>query len=145
MSVTVFVFGSNLAGRHGKGAALHALQFHGAKYGHGWGWGQDMDTWASSYAIPTKDQYLRTLPLSKIKDWVDTFLIHARSHPDLTFFVTRVGCGLAANTEVHDASVAPLFQPALSNCLYPPEWRIWLGPNANYHTGTCPCSTSESS
>ena len=66
----VFVFGSNLAGRHGKGAALHARQQHGAIYGQGVG------LQGSSYAIPTKDSLLRTLPLSEINKYVYDFLIH---------------------------------------------------------------------
>jgi hypothetical protein len=64
----VFVFGSNVAGRHGKGAALYALQHHGASYGQGVG------PQGNSYAIPTKDENIRTLPLDRIKPFVDEFL-----------------------------------------------------------------------
>jgi hypothetical protein len=65
---TIFVFGSNLAGRHGKGAALCARQHHGAVYGVGVGRTGD------SYAIPTKDVTLRTLPLKTIEAFVDQFI-----------------------------------------------------------------------
>lgn len=109
----VFVFGSNLAGRHGKGAALHARQHHGAVYGQGKGLQGD------SYAIPTKDEALRTIRLAAIKQHVDTFLSFAREHPYLVFQVTRIGCGLAGYT---DADIAPMFRDAPSNCEMPPEW-----------------------
>mgnify|MGYP005807985861 CR=1 FL=1 len=85
----VFVFGSNLAGRHGKGAALWARQNRGAIYGKG------MGLHGNSYAIPTKDERIRTLPLSMIADFVGCFLADARSRPDLTFQLTPIGCGLA--------------------------------------------------
>ena len=84
----VFVFGSNLAGRHGKGAALFARNNHGAIYGVGVG------IQNNSYAIPTKDHNLRTLPLHIIKQHVDEFIEYAK-HSNDTFQVTRVGCGLA--------------------------------------------------
>jgi len=57
MTNKIFVFGSNLAGRHGKGAALHARKHYGAIYGQGWG------RQGNSYAIPTKDSKLKTVPL----------------------------------------------------------------------------------
>lgn len=85
----IFVFGSNRAGRHGKGAALHARQHHGAIYGRGEG------LQGRSYAIPTKDKNIRTLPLDDIANHVVTFIEFALSHPHLTFKVTPIGCGLA--------------------------------------------------
>src|SRR5437870_4357129 len=89
MAATIFVFGSNLAGRHGKGAALHARKHHGAIYG------QALGLQGSSYAIPTKDSYLFTLPLHIINIYVDVFLAFAAANPNLTFQVTPIGCGLA--------------------------------------------------
>lgn len=112
---TIFVFGSNLAGRHGKGAALYARQHHGAAYG--WGKGLQGD----SYAIPTKDEALRTIRLAAIGQHVETFLSFARAHPDLLFQVTRIGCGLAGYT---DADIAPMFAQAPVNCLLPDGWRV---------------------
>jgi hypothetical protein len=111
---TVFVFGSNLAGRHGKGAALYARQHHGAIYGLGEGLQGD------SYAIPTKDASLRTLPLETIRAHVDAFLTFARQS-DRVFEVTRIGCGLAGYT---DAQIAPMFASAPENCVLPEGWRL---------------------
>ncbi len=109
----VFVFGSNLAGRHGKGAALFARQERGAIYGVGQG------RTGNAYAIPTKDTNLRTLPLSEIARYVAVFLDYARRNPDLTFEVTRIGCGLAGYT---DSDIAPMFADAPENCQLPREW-----------------------
>lgn len=64
MSQTIFVFGSNLAGMHGKGAALCAKNEHGAVYGVGIG------RTGNAYAIPTKGEHIRTLPLSRIQGFV---------------------------------------------------------------------------
>src|SRR5258708_22823849 len=80
----IFVFGSNLAGRHGKGAALDARKRHGAIYGQGVGLQGD------SYALPTKDENLRTLLLDRINAYVDDFLKFAIEHPELTFQVTAI-------------------------------------------------------
>lgn len=113
----IFVFGSNLAGRHGKGAALFARQYHGAQYGVGTG------RTGNAYAIPTKDVKLRVLPLSVIAIHVTTFLDHARRTPQLDYEITRIGCGLAGYT---DAQIAPLFRAAPSNCHLPPEWANYL-------------------
>ncbi len=113
MSV-IFVFGSNLAGRHGKGAALFARQHHGAVYGQGIG------RQGNSYAIPTKDEQLRPLSLIQIAAFIGHFLHYARQHPDLTFTVTRVGCGLAGYT---DQEIAPMFRNAPANCILPHAWR----------------------
>jgi hypothetical protein len=85
----IFVFGSNLAGRHGRGAALCAKNAHGAVYGVGVG------RTGNAYAIPTKDERIRTLPLERIAPYVSAFLDYARANPDLEFEVTKIGCGLA--------------------------------------------------
>jgi hypothetical protein len=111
----IFVFGSNLAGRHGKGAALYAREHHGAVYGRGIG------LQGNSYAIPTKDERLRTLPLDAIKRHVDTFLGVARSAPDgIVFKVTAIGTGLAGYK--HE-QIAPMFKGAPANCALPDEWQ----------------------
>tara|TARA_R110002051_G_scaffold285432_1_gene347688 strand:- start:1129 stop:1539 length:411 start_codon:yes stop_codon:yes gene_type:complete len=111
--VMIFVFGSNLAGRHGKGAALYARQKHGAEYGVGEGRTGD------SYALPTKDERIRTRPLSGVRDSVDKFIEYAKANPDLHFEVTKVGCGLAGFKEFE---IAPLFKNAPSNCRLPDGW-----------------------
>lgn len=110
----VFVFGSNLAGRHGAGAARFARTHRGAVYGSGEG------RQGQSYAIPTKDSKLRTLPLDQIALHVEKFLEYAAGHPGLTFEVTRVGCGLAGYS---DEQIAPLFKGAPDNCALPIGWR----------------------
>ena len=110
----IFVFGSNLAGRHGKGAALFAKLHHGAIYGQGVGFQ------GNSYAIPTKDEKLRTLPLSEIETYVHLFMADAAAHPDLTFQVTKIGCGLAGYKE---DDIRPMFKRAPKNCPLPDGWR----------------------
>jgi hypothetical protein len=110
----IFVFGSNLAGRHGKGAALTAKLYHGAIYGQGVG------RQGNSYAIPTKDAKLRTLSLHTIEKYVMDFKEYARQHPECQFFVTRVGCGLAGYT---DEVISPMFKNAPINCELPLSWR----------------------
>lgn len=121
----VWVFGSNLAGRHGAGAAKIALQRFGARYGVGQG-RQGM-----SYGIPTKGNQrtgaLQVLPLKEIGDNVRRFLDYARANPDICFFVTRIGCGLA---DFSDAEIAPLFSDAPSNCSFAQQWRRLLSPLA---------------
>lgn len=104
----VFVFGSNLAGRHGAGAAKDAMKF-GAQYGRGIG------RQGQSYALPTKGNNLRTLALSEIASFVQDFLDYARSQPSTRFLVTRIGCGLAG---YRDAEVAPLFAGAPTNVVF---------------------------
>lgn len=109
----IFVFGSNLAGRHGAGAALFAQKWRGAVPGQGIG------LHGQSYAIPTKDADLKTLPLGDIAPYVADFLAYAAEHPDLNFQVTRVGCGLAG---YKDDMIAPLFFNAPDNCYLPGVW-----------------------
>lgn len=87
----VFVFGSNLAGRHGKGAAKYAVQAYGAQYGVGEG------RQGRSYAIPTKDAKLQTLGLPEIEAAVVRFSQHAAAHHDEAFVLTPIGCGLAGH------------------------------------------------
>jgi len=107
----IFVFGSNLAGRHGKGAALHARQHHGAIYG------QAIGLQGHSYAIPTKDEHLRTLPLSIIHQYITSFITFAANSPSNTFAITRIGCGLAGYNWTRD--ILPLFpNPLPSNCRF---------------------------
>jgi hypothetical protein len=122
ISTEVFVFGSNLAGRHGKGAALHARKHHGAIYGQGAG------LQGGSYAIPTKDARLKPLRLDEIFEHVVRFKAFAASRPDLAFHVTAIGCGLAGYAA---EQIAPMFRDAPSNCVLPEEFglaRVGKGP-----------------
>ena len=94
----VFVFGSNLAGMHGGGAARVAFERFGAV------WGCGVGLQGQSYAIPTMQGGVET-----IRPYVDAFIDFARSRPDLFFYVTRIGCGIAGFV---DAEIAPLFAAA---------------------------------
>jgi hypothetical protein len=85
----IFVFGSNESGRHGKGAAKTAMDRFGAIYGQGYG------LQGNSFAIQTKNRCLKTLSIGEISKYVDDFLIFSKQHPELKFFVTKIGCGLA--------------------------------------------------
>jgi hypothetical protein len=85
----VFVFGSNLAGRHGKGAALEAAKHWGAEFGVGEG------RTGMAYALPTKDANLRTLPLADIGQSYIRFWKYALRNPEAQFLLTPFGTGLA--------------------------------------------------
>lgn len=119
----VFVFGSNLAGAHGAGAALHAVKHWGAIYGEGVG------HHGMSYAIPTKTQTIRTMPLTRIKPYVMDFIRYAELNPLLTFKVTQIGCGLAGYTP---AQIAPMFSGSPKNCWFDTAWKEFLGDDYNY-------------
>lgn len=95
----VFVFGSNLAGMHGGGAARLALERFGAV------WGQGVGLQGQSYAIPTMQGGVET-----IAPYVDEFIDFARRNPGLKFLVTEIGCGIAGFTP---AEIAPLFARAV--------------------------------
>lgn len=114
---TVFVFGSNLAGRHGLGAALAAAKHFGAELGIGRG------RTGRAYAIATKGAKLEVLPLDQIQPQIEEFLAYARERPSTHFFVTRVGCALAG---YKDAQIAPLFRGAPENCSFAHEWKSFL-------------------
>lgn len=116
----VFVFGSNLAGIHGAGAAKIAKQKFGAEYGTGKGW----QPGHRSYAIPTKDRNIKTISLDEIKLYVAEFVLLTQDYFVLNggYFVTRIGCGLAG---YKDEQIAPLFKGA-KNCSFAEEWRPFL-------------------
>lgn len=95
----VFVFGSNLAGAHGGGAARVAYEKFGAI------WGQGVGLQGRSYGIPTMQGGVET-----IKPYVDDFIEYAKQHPDKKFLVTPIGCGIAGFTE---EEIAPLFKEAV--------------------------------
>jgi hypothetical protein len=109
-----FVFGSNLAGKHGKGAAKDALLYWGAKYGVGFG------LTGNSYAIPTKGHDLDVLPIGEIESRVERFIGFAAANPKITFLVTAIGCGLAGYSP---KDIAPMFKNAPRNCVLPEEFK----------------------
>jgi hypothetical protein len=107
---TILVFGSNLAGRHGAGSALEAVNHWGAAYGYGEG------LHGNSYAIPTKDYYLRTMSLLAIRCGVETFLAFARNHPTWRFLTVKIGCGLAGYSWERD--ILPMFENKPDNVVF---------------------------
>lgn len=87
------MFGSNEAGIHGAGAAKLAEEKFGAIRGMGYG------LQGKSFGIPTKDTFIRTLPLDKIEFYIYSFLTEVMEYPDTEFLVTKIGCGLAGYSE----------------------------------------------
>lgn len=120
----VFVFGSNLAGYHGKGAALHAVKYYGAQDRVGEGRTGD------AYALPTKGSILSRLSLDEIRNHVRVFFREAQSAPHVEYLVTRIGCGLAGYT---DSDIGPMFTFAPQNCILPVQWHYWAGDDYRYH------------
>ena len=119
----IFVFGSNLAGAHGGGAARLAYRKFGAV------WGEGVGLHGRTYAIPTMQGGVQT-----IKPYVDEFIRFAKEHPSLTFLVTRIGCGIAG---FQDRDIAPLFKAAINvdNIILPKGFVDYIVPNEteNYH------------
>jgi len=118
----IFVFGSNLSGIHGAGAALVAKNLYRAKLGFGVG------LQGGSYAIPTKDHHIITLSLKDIIPHIKEFCNFVDEHriynPDIGFFITRIGCGLAG---YDDSDIAPLFKMCnAKNCSFANEWKPYL-------------------
>lgn len=111
----IFVFGSNTAGRHGAGAARTARELYGAEYGRGIG------LVGQSYAIPTKDNDIRPLPIAMIAHNVAEFVKFTQTSGK-KFYVTPVGTGLAGFSH---AVIAPMFIGA-QNCWFPEEWEKYL-------------------
>ena len=108
----IFVFGSNLAGQHAGGAAYLAYKRFGAI------WGQGVGLQGQSYAIPTMQGGVET-----IKPYVDEFIEFAKTHPQLKFLVTEIGCGIAGFSV---EEIAPLFEQAIEvENIYLPE-RFWM-------------------
>ena len=113
----ILVFGSNERGRHGLGAALLALKLYGAIEG------QAVGLQGNSYAVPTKDRFMRPLSLKEIAKYVKVFVEFTKEHPELSFFVTRVGCGLA---HYKNWQIAPMFSDCSANCSFPDHWKPFL-------------------
>ncbi len=112
----VFVFGSNEAGFHGGGAAKLAHNKFGAQMYKGEG------LFGKSYAIPTKDKSIETLPVENISKYVDKFIEFASIYPGTKFFVTEIGCGLAGYSP---KDIAPLFKETIKlENIHLPE-RFW--------------------
>ena len=111
----IFVFGSNEAGRHGKGAALLAKKWGATK-----GIGEGIQ--GQTYGIPTKNNKIKTLSINKIKKYVHNFIEYARLNESLKFYVTEIGCGLAG---YQPKDIAPLFNEAIKlDNIYLPQ-KFW--------------------
>ena len=110
----VFVFGSNIGGKHVGGAARQAYQKFGAEWGVGSG------PTGKCYAIPTMHGGIEV-----VASYVDAFIKYASEHPELRFLVTKVGCGVA---KFHPNQIAPLFAQAvdLPNVYLPAEFWLYL-------------------
>ena len=119
----IFVFGSNLSGIHGAGAARAAAALFGAEMGKGVGYT------GNCYAIPTKSWHIAsTLPVERIKSYVDAFKkaaenVRGMDGEVLQYFITRIGCGLAG---YDDKDIAPLFKGCPENCSFPEEWKEFV-------------------
>ena len=118
----IFVFGSNLDGAHGGGAARLAYNCFGAV------WGQGVGLQGQCYAIPTMHG-----GVDVIKPYVDEFISFARQHPEYIFLVTKIGCGIAG---FRDEDIAPLFASAIDveNVILPKEFVEIISDKTNYGT-----------
>lgn len=114
----IFVFGSNLKGLHGGGAARLAYERFGAI------WGQGVGLQGSCYGIPTMHG-----GVDAIKPYVDEFIEFAKNHTEYTFLVTKIGCGIAGFKE---EEIAPLFADAVSvdNIILPESFVMYLNQQA---------------
>ena len=120
---SVFVFGSNLAGIHGAGAAKYAREHCGAVHGIGEG------RMCYAYALPTCSGPGTPLPLIEVHRAINRFLEYTQLYPSIDFFVTRVGCGIAGFT---DDQIAPVFVKDSyyrPNVILPPEWDRFREPD----------------
>jgi predicted 3-demethylubiquinone-9 3-methyltransferase (glyoxalase superfamily) len=112
----IFVFGSNLQGIHGKGAARDAMNEYAAV------WGQSEGIQGRSYALPTCSRPGKGLLLGEIRMHVDKFAMAVEMNPHLSFFVTAVGTGYAGHRE---EDIAPMFR-GISRCWFPHSWLRYL-------------------
>jgi hypothetical protein len=109
----IFVFGSNLAGKHNGGGAKIAFEKFGAIYGQGVG------SQGQSYAIPTLGFNFEKIPLAEIRTYIDLFFNYAYNHPQYEFLVTKIGCGIAG---YRISEIAPLFLNPFKNIILPEEF-----------------------
>ena len=109
----VFVFGSNLAGKHNGGGARIALEKFGAIYGQAFG------SQGQSYAIPTLGFNFEKISLAEIRLYIDLFFNYAFNHPQYEFLVTKIGCGIAG---YEISEIAPLFLNPFKNIILPEDF-----------------------
>lgn len=113
----IFVYGANTQGRHGKGAALEAVQKHGAIYGR-------IGLCGNSYGVITKELRANypAITVDDLSKEIDLLVQCAREYPEHTFMCTPFGTGLAGFT--HD-TMRGLFswRNIPDNLILPEEWR----------------------
>ena len=119
----IFVFGSNLSGIHGAGAAKYAAKHYGAVYGVGEGMS------GKSYALPTKGINISFMTLIEVKPHIQKFIKYAYDHPNDKFQLTQVGCGLGG---FRKEEITPLFINASSNIYYDEAWKSLLPQSAQF-------------
>lgn len=122
-SKMIFVFGSNLSGIHGAGAARFAAVKRGAEDGVGEG------PTGQCYALPTKGYKISFMTLDQVAHHVQKFILFARDTPQNDFQVTQIGCGLGGFTK---EEIAPLFEFAPENCYFDKMWKPLLPASAQY-------------
>ncbi len=123
----IFVFGSNEMGIHGAGAAKYAYEKRGAKLSQGFGLS------GTSFAIPTKDWNIKTLPISLIRFYIERFKVVSHERPNWKFVITPIGTGLAGYSH---KEIAPLFIGTNQlNTLWPIAWKEYLGEYYRYYEG----------
>ena len=124
-SKMIFVFGSNLSGIHGAGAARYAHKHRN------YPWKERLGLFGTAYGIPTKNYDVRnTLPLQSIQMYIKHFIIEANdTHKDKEFQVTCIGCGLAG---LRHEDIAPMFKDAPDNCYFDTLWQPYLGDKKQY-------------
>lgn len=113
----IFVFASNLAGKHEYGAAKTAYEHFGAMMGSGRGWA------GQSYAIPTQNEHFQAMPLHQIEHYIQDFKVYTQNHAKFTYFVTAIGCG-KTGFEIKD--IAPLFKGISNNVILPIRFKPFL-------------------
>ena len=116
----IFVFGSNLAGRHGKGAALDAAKYFGAVNGQGVG------LQGQSFAVPTKNAKLQSLQKFEIKYYIIKYLKPCIiQNPELIFYLTKIGTGLAGYSHKEMAEIFAVLKDC-KNVIFPEEWKEFI-------------------
>lgn len=109
----VFVFGSNLRGRHGAGAARFAAEEFGAIESVYFG------PTGKCFAIPTKDENINTMRVEDIERYVKVFITYVWQFPEKRFLLTEIGCGLAG---LNHSQIAPMFKYPPPNLVLPPKF-----------------------
>lgn len=117
----VYVYGANESYINASGTARIAREEYGAGMGRGWG------LVGKSFGIPTKDWDINTLSLAEIKHYVNRFRSFAVSRPNMTFYITKIGCGLAG---LREEDIRPMFLDAPANCILPYGW-TWVRAKAS--------------